>query len=346
MSKNMKKSLTVFSLVLYIVTAGFMIYGTFNDLQVDIALFNPQNKLSIAFECFGEAVAWGIWGPVFTVLILTRHNLNESLEIIGRVFPFVKSVKNTDTKAYKFFDFVLKIVTTAGFFVLSVVGYKKIIENVAKKFVSLSQPVYFIICTLVAAAFLLAFRKIDKKVLNKLETISLAFLFMSIGIRLCMYLKPITHRVRFREMVAASNGIFNSKGMSYGTLDRLVPRTDRAMLDGVDFSAYTPWYKIGDDMGIYSHPDSFPSGHTFSACCAFLSILLCSAYKRLEKITPLAMLLSAAYVYTMGYTRMVEGAHYLTDVASAALIGYTVFLITVAVYNLFVKKKIFPTRNY
>lgn len=204
---------------------------------------------------------------------------------------------------------------------------------------------YFIICTLVAAAFLLAFRKIDKRVLNKLETISLAFLFMSIGVRLCMYLKPITHRVRFREMVAASNGIFSSKGMSYGTLDRLVPRTGRAMLDGVDFSAYTPWYKIGDDMGVYSHPDSFPSGHTFSACCAFLSILLCSAYKRLEKITPLAMLLSAAYVYTMGYTRMVEGAHYLTDVASAALIGYTVFLITVAVYNLFVEKKIFPTRN-
>lgn len=121
MSKNMKKSLTVFSIVFYIVTLGFMIYGTFNDLQVDIALFNPQNKLSIAFECFGEAVAWGIWGPVFTVLILTRHNLNESLKIIGRVFPFVKSVGNTDSKAYKFFDFVLKIVTIAGFFVLSVV---------------------------------------------------------------------------------------------------------------------------------------------------------------------------------------------------------------------------------
>jgi len=345
MSKSTKNALTVFSVIFYIVTIGLMIYGTFNDLQVDIALFNPQNKLSIAFECFGEAVAWGIWGPVFTVLILTRRNLKESLEIVSRVFPFVKTVENTESKAYKFFDFILKIVTTVGFFVLSVVGYKKIIENVAKKFVSLSQPVYFIICALVAAVFLLAFRKIDKKVLNKLESISLACLFMSIGIRLCMYLKPITHRVRFREMVAASNGLFNSKGLSYGTLDKLVPRTNRAMLDGVDFSAFTPWYKIGDDMGIYSHPDSFPSGHTFSACCAFLSILVCSAYKRLEKLAPLTMLLSAAYVYTMGYTRMVEGAHYLTDVASAALIGYTLFLITVAVYNRFKAKKILSVRN-
>ena len=76
--------------------------------------------------------------------------------------------------------------------------------------------------------------------------------------------------------------------MSLGKLDKLTPRTSRAMLEGTDFSAYTPWYKKGNDMGIYSHPDSFPSGHTLSATCSFLGILICSASKKLEKLMPLA----------------------------------------------------------
>lgn len=95
-----------------------------------------------------------MWGPVFTILFVSRHNLNESLEIIGRVFPFVKPVKNEASKAYKFFDFVLNVITTLGFFVLSVIGYKKLIENVMKKFVDTTQLVYFVICTVVAGAII------------------------------------------------------------------------------------------------------------------------------------------------------------------------------------------------
>lgn len=34
----------------------------------------------------------------------------------------------------------------------------------------------------------------------------------------------------------------------------------------------------------------------------------------------------------MGYTRLAVGAHYLTDVAAAAIIGYTAFLTAEAIY--------------
>lgn len=149
-----KTFFVIFSVVFYVATFGLMIYGTFNDLQIDTALFNPQDMLSIVFECFGESVAWILWGPVFTILFVSRHNLNESLEIIGRVFPFVKPVKNEASKAYKFFNFVLNVITTLGFFVLSVIGYKKLIENVMKKFVDTTQLVYFVICTVVAGAII------------------------------------------------------------------------------------------------------------------------------------------------------------------------------------------------
>lgn len=345
MTEKSKKNLFIFSVIFYIVTAGLMIWGTFCDLQIDEVLFNPDNKLSIIFEAFGESVAWILWGPIFTIMFVTRHDLNESLDILGRIIPAVHPIKNVSSGTYKFFNFVLYVITTLGFFVLSVIGYKKIIENVAKKFVDISQLWYFIICTVVAVAAVLIVKRIDKCTLNKLETVSLACLIMSLLVRICMEFKPITHRIRFREMVAASNGLFDEDGLSLGKLDKLTPRTSRTMLKGTDFSAYTPWYQKGNDMGIYSHPDSFPSGHTLSAACSFLGIFICFVSKKLEKLMPLAMGLSTAYVYLMGFTRMVQGAHYLTDVASGALIGYTMFLLTFALYDTFTKKSILPAKK-
>ena len=340
------KSLLIFSVLFYAVTGALMIYGTFYDLQVSRALFNPQSKISIFFEAFGEAVAWALWGPMFTVLFVCRHDLNESLEILGRIFPFVKPVADTGSKPYRFFNFLLKVITSVGFFVVSVIGYKKIIENVAKKFVDIPQLGYFALCAVIAAAAVLIVRKIDKKTLNKLETLSLAFFVMSIIIRMCMSLKPISNRVRFREMVAASNGIFDENGLSHGSLDKLVPRTSRSMMAGSDFSAFTRWYIKGDDMGVYNSADSFPSGHTMSAAVTFLLILVTAAKKKLQKYMPFAMLFSSAYVYIMGLTRIVEGAHYLTDVASGALIGYTVFLFTYLLYKKFTERGILPARKF
>lgn len=345
MTKKSKTGILIFSVIFYAVTTGLMIYGTFNDLKVDMALFNPENKLAIGFECFGEAAAWIVWGPIFTVLFVTRHNLNESLEIIGRILPFVKPVSDTKSKVYKLFNGLLSVITTLGFFVLGVIGYKKIIENVAKKFVDIPQWAYFLICAVVTAVAIFLFNKIDRNKLNKLESLSLACLFVGLFYKAAMHLKPISHRIRFREMVAYSNGVLDEQGFSHGTLHMLQPRTNKSMLEGTDFSAFTRWYIKGDDMGIYSHPDSFPSGHTISACSTFLSALIFNSFEKLKKCTPLMLILSMAYVYVMGFTRMVEGAHYLTDVAAGALLGYTVFLIVWVIYNQFCSKAILPTRK-
>ena len=45
-----------------------------------------------------------------------------------------------------------------------------------------------------------------------------------------------------------------------------------------------------------------------------------------------ALCVSAIYAAAMGYTRLAAGAHYLTDVAAAAIIGYTAFLTAGAIY--------------
>lgn len=45
-----------------------------------------------------------------------------------------------------------------------------------------------------------------------------------------------------------------------------------------------------------------------------------------------ALCVSAAYTAAMGYTRLAAGAHYLTDVAAAAIIGYTAFVTVRFIY--------------
>lgn len=55
------------------------------------------------------------------------------------------------------------------------------------------------------------------------------------------------------------------------------------------------------------------------------TLFLCSVFKP-------ALCVSAAYTAAMGYIRLAAGAHYLTYVAAAAIIGYTAFLTAGAIY--------------
>ena len=113
-----------------------------------------------------------------------------------------------------------------------------------------------------------------------------------------------------------------------------------------DFAPFTKWYQKGDtSLTYYNYRDSFPSGHTVYSCTIFLSTLFCGAFKRLKKFAPIALIVSFVYVFLMGWSRLVAGAHYLTDVAAGAIIGYSIILVGWALYNRFNDKGILPTRK-
>lgn len=343
MNKASQKGLLIFSIIFYIALAVLMVYGSINDLQISINLFNPQVSFVHFIEQFGQFVYWAMWGPAFSVLFICRRNLNESLEVVGKVFPFVKPMENINSNIYRFLSTAFSVITSAGFFVLSVVGWKKLVENVVKNILkdigreNPSQLYYFIICTILAVVAILLIKEIDKAKLRKIEGIALAGILLGIFYKIVEECKEITGRVRFREMIAYSNGFFNDKGLTDGQHAVL----NRDMISSTDFSHFTPWYKIGDDMGgIYNHSNSFPSGHTTYSCTVFMPYLLCRAFESLKKFAPIVFLFSAAYVIFVGYTRILAGAHYLTDVAAAAIIGYTLFLIVYKIYNNFVDRQI------
>lgn len=340
MRKTDNKKFIILSVIFYAVAFSLMAVGTVYDLEIDKAIFNPQSGFAIYLEAFGQVVYWGMWGPLFTVLFLTRHSLQEAFDIISKLLPFVKVNFNKDKKAYKVFDFIFRWGIGIAFLILCVVGWRKLVANVLNDFFDASEVVYYLISAVIAAVGLVLFSRLDKKTLHKLEYLALAGVLMGIVFKISEECKTITHRVRFREMVAYSNGFVNEKGLSHAKLDKLKSHLDSSMKNGTDFSAFTAWYKIGKGSDIYSHVDSFPSGHTTYSSTVFMAVLFATAFEKLKKAVPYIMIFSCAYVFLMGLSRMIAGAHYLTDVAAGAIIGYTVFVFVTAIYNGFVKKNV------
>lgn len=339
------KTLLVFSVFFYAVAVILMILGTVFDLQISKTVFDPQSGFALSFEAFGLFVYWGMWGPIFAVLFLTSHNLDECLDIIGKVFPFIRPVKSTQTNTYKFFNTAVTVFFKVLFFVLGIIGWKKLVENVLKHIFDLPQLFYFAVCAVITALAILAFSRIKKETLYKLEALALAGVLFGIFLKFIEYSKQITGRIRFREMVAASNGFFNDKGLSFGKTENLATRLNKSMVGTTDFSSFAPWYRICKDSDIYSHADSFPSGHTSCSCALFLSVLFCNSFEKLKKLAPFAAILSFFYILVMGFSRIIAGAHYLTDVAGAMIIAYTLFLAVNFIYSKFISKGIFPMVN-
>lgn len=338
--KREKRGYIIFSAIFYGIATALMIFGTFCDLKIDEALFAPGQTFARLAESYGQFVYWGMWGPALAIIFVCRRDLNGTLALLGGVSQKIKPISNCESRAYKTINIIFKALTSAGIFVLCAVGWKKLIENVIKNILintghgKWSQPIYFAISFAVAAVSIIIASRINRETLKKLELLAFAgVLFGAIckGVEEC---KTLTQRVRFREMIAWSNGFKNSDGLSEGKYSPLT----REMINNTDFSAFTPWYKKGDAMEIYSRVDSFPSGHTTYSCTLFLSSLLCRSFEKLKKFAVSALFVSTAYTAAMGYTRLAAGAHYLTDVAAAAIIGYTAFVTVRFIYIIVISR--------
>lgn len=340
--KQKNKGFLIFSCIFYFVFVLLMLVGTFYDIEIDKMLFQPDNTFARMIESYGQVVYWGIWGPAFTVILLRRHNFNEWYDFCKKHSRSKASAEIKSEKVKKTLNVIITSVYNVALFVLSVIGWKKIIENIIKNILSdigkanWSQPVYFVVSTVAALAALLIFSRISSNTLKKLEAAAVIGVIFGFFLKLVEEMKPITQRVRFREMVAYSNGYLNDNGMSEGKYSPLTSE----MVNNTDFSAFTPWYKKGDAMGIYSRSDSFPSGHTSYSVAVFLSYFFFGSFEKLKKAAPVCLVFSFVYVAIVGCMRLVVGAHYLTDIAAAAIIGYTIFVVLKAVFDKLIEKKI------
>lgn len=92
-----------------------------------------------------------------------------------------------------------------------------------------------------------------------------------------------------------------------------------------------------DQFTSWLHPNgingnkSFPSGHTASAGMSYLMMLLPYASDKWKEKKNLCFIVPFVYTSTVAFTRMVMGAHYLSDVTMGGIIAFTLVVIAVKV---------------
>lgn len=113
-------------------------------------------------------------------------------------------------------------------------------------------------------------------------------------------IKYLWGRVRFRDLIAAG---------SYGE--------------------FTPWYKINGING----NKSFPSGHTAGAGMSYLMMLIPFISKKWKGKTQLCFWIPCIYTSTVAFTRLIMGAHYLSDVAVGGTVSFIIVLIAMKIFE-------------
>ena len=149
--------------------------------------------------------------------------------------------------------------------------------------------------------FLFRLIKIPEKIKNPLAALAIAGIaVMAVQLSLVEAMKYLWGRVRFRDLLAAGS-----------------------------YDAFTPWYIINGING----NKSFPSGHTGGAAMSFLAMLLPYVSKKANEHKQLCFFIPFAYTCTVAVTRLVMGAHYLSDVAMGGAVGLITVIIAMAVLD-------------
>lgn len=110
--------------------------------------------------------------------------------------------------------------------------------------------------------------------------------------------KVLWGRVRFRDLIAAGS-----------------------------YDAFTAWYHPNGINGNMS----FPSGHTAGAGTSYLMMLLPFASDKYRQRKNLCFIIPFVYTSIVAFTRLVMGAHYLSDVTMGGIISFSLVLIAIRI---------------
>lgn len=112
----------------------------------------------------------------------------------------------------------------------------------------------------------------------------------------------------------------------------------RDLIKMPNYDAFTPWYHPNGING----NRSFPSGHTGGASMSYLMMLLPFAAPKWEKRKALCFFIPFVYTSMVAFTRLVVGAHFLSDVTVGGAIGFTTVIIAIPI----LEKKFFSDKKY
>ncbi|MDD3947344.1 MAG: phosphatase PAP2 family protein [Clostridia bacterium] len=278
------------------------VLAAFFDLAINKALYNPNSLFGQYFDKLGELPSY-LAAPIVGTILFHQD--------------FGKTKTHT---------ILWKVVSAALVFV----GWYYAIGswfwgNFIRETISYSVVYKIVFCLILTACALLATVKVDKKVMRKLLVLALFIAVVAaLSNVIVQIMKILWSRQRFRTMVDNdANAELIATYVRGGDL----------------FQGFSPWYKpeflfksplrAGDYVSSYKAIDhdafkSFPSGHTVAASASFFLIILPDMYSKFAKYKWMFWVFPAIYTALVGISRIVMGAHYLSDILFGGFIGFAV----------------------
>lgn len=273
-----KKSLTALIISIFCFVA-LMIIATFFDLNISVAIGNADSVYGQFFNYLGEFPAW--FGIPLSFLIFYR--------------AYQSSGK-------KWLKYIFLIGVFAGFFFLA--RYLMSEMTAELKWEYLYVTLFGLTMTVIACLWIRGLKEETAKKLVVFAVLLIALIAVSQGIT--TVLKYVWSRQRFRTLQIGNTYAGTSEG-------------------------FTPWYKptFGNHDPTALYPDvlggkgeegayrSFPSGHTAAAAASFAIIVLPDIFDKLKKYRVVFYVVPVIYTVLVGVSRIVNRAHYLSDVTIA-----------------------------
>lgn len=307
---TLKKKYLIGAILFVVIFGSLLLVATFFDLEISKILasgslsegaYYSTNKFGRFFEYFGSY-------PIFVFGFIA-------------CLIFMHKVYHLDNKAkYLSLIFIILMVVISYWGIKDTVKYycqNHDILHVYKN--TITKLILWVIGALITGISVFSYRKMDVEKNNKF------FKWAIIIVCTCLFYIVI-------ELIKGPMG-----RMRY-----------RAMNNIEDFSYFTNWYVVSNAKemvtmkGLEVVKDgfkSFPSGHTFSAGISYVLICLPYFIERFnnKKWRIIWYIIPICFTGIVGLSRIVVGAHYLSDV----LVGGTIAYLAVELFKyLFIVRKI------
>ena len=275
-----------------------LIVGSFFDYQISTALYSKNNGFGIFFAAFGE------WPGYAMLAFLGGYTFMLALKYYRKNIGGI-GLMAAGIVAFGCASFFL------GKAIFSINAYNHP-ENTI--FPGLLIGAGLMVPPLAAGIFF--GNKVQNKELWKISLFVLLAIAAAIGA--ITVIKHIPHRPRFRLVTSNSD---------------------------VDFY---PWFRIFKDydhcvkdLGIDKEEfKSFPSGHVGISSAIFMSVYIpmLLEMKNPKKLKSIFFYVSCAYILLLAYTRILVGAHYLSDVSAGGIIPLVIFMVLIFMLDKDAKK--------
>ena len=282
---------------------GFIL-GSIYDLQIDQALWSKDNPFGLIMASFGVYPCYAGLAFIGGGLLETTMQRKE-LHILGRIFCFFLS-----GLAY------VMAIYLCGKEWPSVNGYN--VPNIA-------WLSYLISAIVFGAVYFLAFmvcRKGDQKQMWRV-LICMVIIFTIALLPAGFLIKLVIHRPRYRYLVRSGTVPFHNWWENCADYKQII--ADNPTIEGFPITK--------EDF------KSFPSGHSGTGMIMAMFLpYFAYFFPKLKGKEILLFYGGAAFGFLMMFSRMLVGAHYLTDTCMGSLIVMVVFYV---VNEIALKKKVF-----